>query len=145
MRMSLAQMKEELTPQQLECAEIIAMNELEYGVGAERKTLDEIGGIVGVSRQSIHKWKKIPAFLEYMSYVSSQHMAAMRPMVYSQLLKSIRGLNNGLPSNKAIETYLKLTGDLVERREVTHVEDYRAPMSQEEINAELAEITRRLN
>ncbi|MCG7346376.1 hypothetical protein MHZ92_19920 [Sporosarcina sp. ACRSL] len=143
--MSLAQMKEILTPQQQECAELIAMNELEYGVGGKRKTLEEIGEIVGVSRQSIHKWKQIPAFLEYMSHVSSQHMAATRPMVYSQLLTAIRGGNNGIPSIKAIELYLKLSGDLVERREVTHVEDYRTPMSREQIAAELEEITRRLH
>lgn len=142
---SLQQLTSELTPQQLRCAELIIEDYFEAALGGKRRTLEEIGEEIGVSRQSISKWKKLPAFVEYSAYISSQHTASLRPLADSALAKMISGTsNNGLISVKSLELYYKITGVLVEKREQVYVDGSKPTLSPEQIATGIDELASKL-
>ncbi|MEK4085095.1 phBC6A51 family helix-turn-helix protein [Psychrobacillus sp. FSL K6-1415] len=142
---SLQQLTSELTPQQLKAAELIVENQFDTALGGTKRTLEEIGEELGVSRQSISKWKKLPAFVEYSSYISSQHTASLRPLADSALAKMISGTsNNGLISVKSLELYYKITGILVEKREQVYVDGNKPQLSPEQIATGIDELAAKL-
>jgi transcriptional regulator with XRE-family HTH domain len=134
-----------LTPQQLQAAELIVENEFNRALGITPKTLEEIGDEIGMSRQSISKWKKMPAFIEYSAYISKQHTDSLRPLADSQLAKLMKGTsNNGIPSIKALELYYKISGVLVERREQTYVDGNQPKLTQAQINSGIDDLAAKL-
>lgn len=142
---SLQQLTSELTPQQLKAAELIVENQFDVALGGNKRTLEEIGEELGVSRQSISKWKKLPAFVEYSSYISSQHTHSLRPLADSALAKMISGTsNNGLISVKALELFYRVTNVLVERKETTYVDGSKPTLSPEQIATSIDELAHKL-
>ena len=142
---SMADLLSQLTPQQQQAAELIVENEFNRGLGNTPKKLEDIGEEVGVSRQTISKWKKLPAFIEYSAYISKQHTDSLRPLADSQLAKLLKGTsNNGIPSIKALELYYKISGVLIERREQTYVDGHEPKMTQEQISSGIDELASKL-
>jgi len=142
---SMSDLTSQLTPQQLQAAELIVENEFNRALGSTPLKLEEIGEEVGVSRQSISKWKKMPAFIEYSAYISKQHTDSLRPLADSQLAKLISGTsNNGLSSIKALELYYKISGVLVERREQTYVDGNEPKLTQAQISSGIDELAAKL-
>lgn len=139
--MNLTQAKATLTPQQMTACELLVENEFNRLTNTH-KTKEEIANEVGVSRQSLHVWEKLPAFATYMAAISDQRLATRRAFVDSQLLRLIEGGNNGLPSVKAIEMYMKLQNRLSDKVEVT---THNQPqLSQAEISAGIEELASKL-
>lgn len=142
---SMADLLSQLTPQQQQAAELIVENEFNRALGSTPKKLEDIGEEVGVSRQTISKWKKLPAFIEYSAYISKQHTDSLRPLADSQLAKLLKGTsNNGIPSIKALELYYKISGVLIERREQTYVDGHEPKMTQEQISSGIDELASKL-
>lgn len=142
---SMQDLTSQLTPQQLQAAELIVENEFNRALGVTPKKLEEIGEEVGVSRQSISKWKKMPAFIEYSAYISKQHTDSLRPLADSMLAKLIKGTsNNGLGSIKALELYYKISGVLVERRETTYTDGNEPKLTQAQISSGIDELAAKL-
>lgn len=141
----MSDLTSQLTPQQLQAAELIVENEFNRALGEPVKKLEEIGEEVGVSRQTISKWKKLPAFIEYSAYISKQHTDSLRPLADSQLAKLLKGTSmNGLPSVKALELFYKISGVLVERRETSYIDGNEPKMTHAEISSGIDQIADQL-
>lgn len=141
----MSELTGQLTPQQMQAAELIVDNEFNRALGVPPKKLEEIGEEVGVSRQTISKWKKNIAFIEYSAYISKQHTDSLRPFADSQLAKLIQtGSNNGLPSVKALELYYRIIGVLTERREVTYVDGNEPKLTQAQISEGIDDLAAKL-
>ncbi|MHC8516205.1 phBC6A51 family helix-turn-helix protein [Sporosarcina sp. ITBMC105] len=137
---TLMQMRAELTGQQQNAAQLLVENEFKSKLDGGKRSLDEIGAEVGVSRQSLWTWKKDPVFIAYMAYLSDRHLDAQRALVDSQLMRLIEGTsNNGNPSIKALELWYKLNSRLVERSVIEH-SDGRPKMTDAEISEEIKSI-----
>jgi len=139
--MSMDDLKDALTTQQVMAAHLLVANEF---AGKEKKTQDELAEEIGVSRQTLHKWRHDNAdFVRYQSALTDVKLDSYRSLVDARLMSLIeRGpSNNGIPSIKAIELYYKLSGRLVERKEITTNSPSEKPrMSQEEIAKGLDEL-----
>ena len=103
-----------------------------------QRTYESIAADVGVSRESLRKWRyQNAAFIEYVNLIADDFFASERAFVYRQLMKLVRG-TNGAPSVKAIDLYFKRFG-LATERIVT--EDVTAGnQSDSDIVAELEEL-----
>lgn len=92
----------------------------EFLPNSERRTLTDIGEEVGVSDRTLYTWKtQNRDFIDYMNELSDDFLSAERSFVYGQLLKSIKGGQNGQPSVKAIDLFLRRHGlitNVVENR-----------------------------
>ncbi|MFS0559604.1 phBC6A51 family helix-turn-helix protein [Terribacillus sp. 179-K 1B1 HS] len=141
---SLKDYEKALDPTHAIAARLLVENQ--FKLKNERKTMEVIAAEVGVSRQSLHNWQKSPDFIRYMDALSEQQLAIFKPLVDSQLIKSIRGdaQNNGLPSQKALELYYKLIGRLAERHEMYFADKptTRKTFTEEEYEAELEELAK---
>lgn len=139
--MSMDDLKDALTTQQVMAAHLLVANEF---AGKEKKTQDELAEEIGVSRQTLHKWRHDNAdFVRYQSALTDVKLDSYRSLVDARLMSLIeRGpSNNGIPSIKAIELYYKLSGRLVERKEITTNSQTDKPrMTQEEIAKGLEEL-----
>lgn len=142
---SLTYMKGELDERKQLAAQLLVENEFKGGLTGERRTLEEIANEeLNVSRQTLHAWRKDPVFTAYMAYLSDRHLDAQRAFVDSQLMKLIAGTsNNGTPSVKSIEMFYKLQNRLIERSVVETTENTRE-LSQEQIDAGIDELARKL-
>lgn len=139
--MSMDDLKDALSTQQVMAAHLLVANEF---AGKEKKTQDELAEEIGVSRQTLHKWRTDNAdFIRYQSALTDMKLDSYRSLVDSRLMTLIeRGpSNNGIPSIKAIELYYKLSGRLVERKEITtNTQTDKPRMTQEEIAKGLEEL-----
>lgn len=144
--MLLDELKEKLTPQQQMAVHLIVANDF---AGKQKRTLEEIGKEVGVSRQTLHKWSQNPYFAHYQAAITDMKMDSYRSLVDARLMQLIEHgpSNNGIPSIKAIELYYKLSGRLVERSEVTQVtnEPTRKRLTDAEVSEKLAELNETLH
>ena len=129
-------------PSKVKAAHLLVNND--YASRDEKKTLEEIGEEVGVSRQTLYTWRQDPVFLKYCEQLSEIKLLEFRSLVDSQLIKAIKGTSsNGIPSMKALDLYYKLSGRLVERSEVVTADETNVkvrPLDDETIEQELAEL-----
>ncbi|MGC4378313.1 phBC6A51 family helix-turn-helix protein [Fictibacillus sp. Mic-4] len=142
---TLDDLKHGLTDQQLLAAQLLVSNEF---AGKEKRKLEEIAEEVGVSRVALWNWrKKDLRFIEYMSALSDITLDSYRSVADAQLMKLIKGTsNNGLPAIKALELYYKLSGRLVDKREiVTKENDAPVRKTKQEIAEELRKLDELLN
>ncbi|MFD1267577.1 phBC6A51 family helix-turn-helix protein [Paenibacillus motobuensis] len=111
--------------------------EREFVPEDERKSLDEIAEEVGVSRQSLYKWRtQNRAFIEYVNYLADDFLESERAFVYRQLMKTISG---GQPSIKGIDLYFKRHG-LITQNIAVETKEAGAAQTNEEIADELQEL-----
>ena len=103
----------------------------------ERKSFDEIAEEVGVSRQSLYKWRtQNKTFIEYTNLLADDFLESKRARVYRQLMKLIDGPQ---PSVKGIQLYLQRHGLLTERQ-LIETKDAGSSRDNEDIAKELAEL-----
>src|SRR5690625_2545941 len=99
-------------------------------------TFEDIATEVGVSRQSLLKWRQQNrASIDYVNYLADDFLAAERAFVYRQLMKSISGEQ---PSIKGIDLYFKRHGLITERSVVETVES--GGRDEADIAADIAEL-----
>ena len=111
--------------------------EREFAAEDERKGFDEIADEVGVSRQSLYKWRtQNRAFIDYVNYLADDFLASERAFVYRQLMKSISG---GQPSIKAIDLFFRRFG-LITQQVAVETKDSGVAKSNEELAAEIEEL-----
>ncbi|MED4311692.1 phBC6A51 family helix-turn-helix protein [Heyndrickxia coagulans] len=115
------ELKERLTPQQLQAAELLVENEF---AGKDKRTQEELAAEVGISRMQLFKWRTENAdFAEYVRRKADAKLNALSVMVDAKLVSLIDGSqwNNGIPSVRAIELFYKRFGLLVDRQEITNL------------------------
>lgn len=111
--------------------------EREFAAEEDRKSFDEIADEVGVSRQSLYKWRtQNRAFIDYVNYLADDFLASERAFVYRQLMKSIGGAQ---PSIKGIDLFFRRFG-LITQQVAVETKDSGAAKSNDELAAELEEL-----
>lgn len=111
--------------------------EREFAAEEDRRGFDDIAEEVGVSRQSLHKWRtQNRAFIEYANLLADDFLAADRAFVYRQLMKTIAGAQ---PSVKGIDLYFKRHG-LITQQVALETKDAAAPRSNDELAQEIEEL-----
>lgn len=143
---TIEELRDRLTPQQQMAAELLVANEF---AGKEKRTQDEIANEVGISRQQLYTWRtKNADFAEYFRRVADLKMNSLSVAVDARLMDLIlKGpSNNGIPSIKAIETYYKRFGLLVDRKEITTRDESKPKrLTQEEVARGLEELNEMLD
>ncbi|QWG63413.1 phBC6A51 family helix-turn-helix protein [Bacillus mycoides] len=136
--MNLRDLKQELTDEQLHAATKLVENSF---AGRERKTLEEIAEELGISRTTLWMWSNDVNFIRYKEALADQLLRANIDLANGQLLALIKGeyTNNGTPAIKALELFYKLSGKLVDKKEIiTNVD--KPKVSQSEIEETLTEL-----
>ncbi|WP_018394531.1 phBC6A51 family helix-turn-helix protein [Bacillus sp. 37MA] len=142
---TLSELKSRLNGTQLTAAEVLVANEF---AGKEKRLLKEIAAELGVTERTLYNWRQDPNFNRYVAVLSDTKLDSHRALADAQLLKLVAGTsNNGLPSIKALELYYKLSGKLVDRREVVQTEEprSRSRISDAELERGLEEMSKLLN
>lgn len=111
--------------------------EREFAAEDERKGFDEIADDVGVSRQSLYKWRtQNRTFIDYVNLIADEMLESERAFVYRQLMKTISGPQ---PSIKGIDLYFKRHG-LITNQIAVETKDAGGAKTNEDISAEIAEL-----
>lgn len=111
--------------------------EREFAAEDERKSFDDIADDVGVSRQSLYKWRtQNRVFIDYVNYLADDFLASERAFVYRQLMKTIGG---GQPSIKGIDLFFRRFG-LITQNIAVETKETGAAKSNDELAAELEEL-----
>ncbi|WP_306692418.1 phBC6A51 family helix-turn-helix protein [Bacillus cereus] len=136
--MDLRDLRQEITEEQAQAAVKLVENSF---AGKERKTLEEIAEELGVSRTTLWTWSNDVNFTRYKEALADQLLRDNIDLANGQLLALIRGdfTANKTPSIKALELFYKLSGKLVEKKEITTNVD-KPKVSQSEVEQELAEL-----
>lgn len=136
--MDLRDLRQEITEEQAQAAVKLVENSF---AGRERKTLEEIAEEIGISRTTLWTWSNDVNFIRYKEALADQLLRDNIDLANGQLLALIRGdfTANKTPSIKALELFYKLSGKLVEKKEITTNVD-KPKVSQSEIEQELAEL-----
>jgi transcriptional regulator with XRE-family HTH domain len=141
---TLKELQENLTPQQQMAAHLLIANEF---AGKEKRTQEELAEEIGISRMTLHNWKTEDIdFIRYTAALTDMKLDSYRSLVDARLMTLIEKgpSNNGIPSIKAIELYYKLSGRLVERKEVTQFTELQTDrprrLSDEEVAQGLEEL-----
>lgn len=136
--MDLRDLRQEITEEQAQAAVKLVENSF---AGKERKTLEEIAEELGVSRTTLWTWSNDVNFTRYKEAFADQLLRDNIDLANGQLLALIRGdfTANKTPSIKALELFYKLSGKLVEKKEITTNVD-KPKVSQSEVEQELAEL-----
>ncbi len=137
-----------LTVQQRNAAQMIVDNE--FGLLSEngkRLPNHELMERIGIGNDTFYTWKRKPEFRAYMNELADDQLDENRSRVYSQLMRLIDGGNNGMPSVKAIDLWMRRFGLLTDR---TIVEDQRLDdgvprKTDAEIRREIAELDEMIN
>ncbi|WP_339167140.1 phBC6A51 family helix-turn-helix protein [Paenibacillus sp. FSL R5-0341] len=134
----------QLTVQQRKAAQLLVSNEWGELLSEDgrKKNMQELANEIGIARSTLYEWKAQEQFIDYVSYLTDINLRGMRTEVNVALMKAIRGGNNGLPSVKAIDLYMRRWALLSDR---TIVEDRREEnasnrKTDEEIRREIAEL-----
>ena len=134
----------QLTVQQRKAAQLLVSNEWGELLSEDgrKKSMQELANEIGIARSTLYEWKAQEQFIDYVSYLTDINLRGMRSEVNVALMKAIRGGNNGLPSVKAIDLYMRRWALLSDR---TIVEDRREDnasnrKTDEEIRREIAEL-----
>ncbi|MGQ8813080.1 phBC6A51 family helix-turn-helix protein [Bacillus sp. NA_165.1] len=136
--MDLRDLRQEITDEQAQAAVKLVENSF---AGRERKTLEEIAEELGISRTTLWAWSNDVNFTRYKEAFADQLLRDNIDLANGQLLALIRGdfTANKTPSIKALELFYKLSGKLVEKKEITTNVD-KPKVSQSEVEQELAEL-----
>ncbi|MHA4153743.1 phBC6A51 family helix-turn-helix protein [Bacillus cereus] len=136
--MDLRDLRQEITEEQAQAAVKLVENSF---AGRERKTLEEIAEELGISRTTLWAWSNDINFTRYKEAFADQLLRDNIDLANGQLLALIRGdfTANKTPSIKALELFYKLSGKLVEKKEITTNVD-KPKVSQSEVEQELAEL-----
>ncbi|MCM3272953.1 phBC6A51 family helix-turn-helix protein [Paenibacillus elgii] len=142
-------LEEQLTPQQRRAAQLIVQNDWAELLSEDgrKKTMQEIAEEVGIARSTLYEWKAQEPFIEYVNYLTDKQLESMRSEVNVAIMKAIRGGNNGLPSVKALDLYMRRWGLLTnvevidDRRE--RIESRRK--TDEEVRKDIAELDAMIN
>ncbi|MDZ5609278.1 phBC6A51 family helix-turn-helix protein [Bacillus pseudomycoides] len=136
--MDLRDLRQEITEEQAQAAVKLVENSF---AGRERKTLEEIAEEIGISRTTLWTWSNDVNFIRYKESLADQLLRDNIDLANGQLLALIRGdfTANKTPSIKALELFYKLSGKLVEKKEITTNVD-KPKVSQSDIERELAEL-----
>jgi DNA-directed RNA polymerase specialized sigma subunit len=134
----------QLTVQQRKAAQLLVANEWGEILSEDgrKKSMQEVAEEIGIARSTLYEWKAQERFIDYVNYLTDINLSGMRAEVNVALMKAIRGGNNGLPSVKAIDLYMRRWALLSDR---TIVEDRRDEIASnrktdEEIRREIAEL-----
>jgi AcrR family transcriptional regulator len=92
---------------QIQAAQLMAASE-------ENLTNEQIAKTVGVDVSTFYRWKKDKKFMEMYQDLCETYMDEFLAEAYRELRKGVRK-----GSIKAMELYLKRSGKLIDRREVT--------------------------
>jgi predicted transcriptional regulator len=108
-----------LTPQQRKAAELLAFNE-------EGRTNRDIAREIGITEQTLYRWKALPDFVYLVNEYADQIMETFLAEAYKDLRKLSRGAKSDAARLKAIELILKNRGRMKDVADVTaKVEDTR--------------------
>lgn len=111
--------------------------EREFAAEEDRKSFDEIAEEIGVSRQSLFKWRtQNRAFIDYSNLLADDFLSADRAFVYRQLMKTIAGSQ---PSVKGIDLYFKRHG-LITQQVAVETKDAGATRTNDELAQDLEEL-----
>lgn len=141
-------LEEQLTPQQQRAAQLLVSNE--WGEllsdGGKKRTMQELANELGIARSTLYEWKAQTTFAAYVNYLAERQLDSMRSTVYTQLMKAIMGGNNGMPSVKAIDLFMRRYGLLTDRTEVVDMreEAENKRRSDEAIRKDIEELDRLL-
>lgn len=134
----------QLTAQQRKAAQLLVANEWGELISEDgrKKSMQELAEDIGIARSTLYEWKAQERFIDYVNYLTDINLSGMRAEVNVALMKAIRGGNNGLPSVKAIDLYMRRWALLSDR---TIVEDRRDEITNnrktdEEIRRDIAEL-----
>jgi hypothetical protein len=86
-----------------------------------------------VTRQTVHRWKKQKAFIQYQNLIAQEFLASFETEVYAKLIHLVRTQE----SVKPIETYAKLRNLIKTTHVVETVETVR---SDDDIKKEMEEL-----
>lgn len=136
--MDLRDLRQEITEEQTQAAVKLVENSF---AGKERKTLEEIAEELGISRTTLWMWSNDGNFIRYKEALADQLLRDNIDLANGQLLALIRGdfTANKTPSIKALELFYKLSGKLIEKKEITTNVD-KPKVSQSEVERTLAEL-----
>ncbi|HBU80878.1 MAG TPA: hypothetical protein DEF35_04450 [Paenibacillus sp.] len=134
----------QLTAQQRKAAQLLVANEWGEVLSEDgrKKSMQELANELGIARSTLYEWKAQERFIDYVNYLTDINLSGMRSEVNVALMKAIRGGNNGLPSVKAIDLYMRRWALLSDR---TIVEDRRDEIknnrkTDEEIRRDIADL-----
>jgi hypothetical protein len=129
----------DLTAMELKVATLTVENE--FADKGEQRTVQAIADELGVSRQAYYAHRNKPQVIKYMDLLTDRYLDVYKARVGGQLMKLVNGGNNGTPSTKAIELYLKWRGQLIDRTATVEDEDnLPSRITQAEIDAELKKL-----
>jgi len=94
-------------PEQIKFAEIW----LDY---TQKKTLDQVGDDIGVTRKTIWQWHQDPNFVEWINKQGFEILKSSLNLVYRALVRRAAG-----GDVQAIKLYLENIGEFVEKQEMT--------------------------
>lgn len=144
------QLEAQLTPQKIQAAHLLVLNEWADIIGDDsikKRTMQEIADEVGCSRSTLTDWRTEEHFTAMLNYLAERQLDAMRSKMYTQLVRAAMGGANGIPSTRALDLYFRHYGLLTDRHEVVTNERELAGQrkSDDEIQRELAELDRMVN
>ncbi|HDX9587952.1 TPA: hypothetical protein ROX98_000873 [Bacillus pseudomycoides] len=136
--MDLRDLRQEITDEQAHAAVKLVENSF---AGRNRKTLEEIAEELSISRTTLWTWSNDVSFIKYKEALADQLLRDNIDLANGQLIALIRGdfTNNGTPSVKALELFYKLSGKLVEKKEIMTTNE-KPKVSQNDIEQTLAEL-----
>ncbi|MEC1157554.1 phBC6A51 family helix-turn-helix protein [Cytobacillus horneckiae] len=142
---TLGEIKSQLTPEQMKAAQALVDNEF---AGKSKRSYEEIAEGLGVTVRTLYTWRQDRYFTLYQTYLADHALDNFMPTAVAKLKESIEGRSsNGIPSMKALELYFKLSGRLVDKKEIVKSEEptSRVRVTREDISRELAELDKLLN
>ncbi|MGN7354574.1 phBC6A51 family helix-turn-helix protein [Paenibacillus amylolyticus] len=75
--------------------------------GRKKKSMQELEEEIGIARSTLYDWKVQEHFIDYVNFLTDINLRGMQSEVNVALMRAIRGGNNGLPSVKAIDLYMR--------------------------------------
>lgn len=141
--LTVAQIRTILTEDQIKLAEMHV--EDEFRDKADRKGWTGIAEELGYNRRTLYKWRQKPEWQQYVAYLTNVERDSYYPTVIKQLHRAIEGGNNGEPSIRAIELWMKSTGKLVDTQYVISEERRTAPLTRKDVSEGLQELNNIIN
>jgi AcrR family transcriptional regulator len=120
---------------QIEAARLMATSE-------EKLTNEQIAKAVGVDVRTFYRWKKDKKFMEMYQELCESYMDDFLAEAYRELRKGVRK-----GSVKAMELYLKRSGKLIDRKEVSTEIDMQMTIEQktnEQLRREVIEMQQKV-
>lgn len=146
---TIEELELDLSPVQKKAAWLLVQNDLATSMKGEKKTLEEIATECTIDTKTLYNWRKTDRnFIEYKNSITDMTLDDFYSEAMAMLMKLVRGTsNNGMGSIKALELYLKTTGRLINRSEISTSEGERKSkrLTDEEVSEKLAELNEMLN